>query len=126
MASSDDTDVNPQADGGSLSPTALGSGLLAQQPTPSGTETIAVAKVCPQCGNEYLTSDRFCPRDGSPLRPKAGDDPLIGRVIAERYLVLARLGEGGMGRVYLAEHVKMNRQCAIKVMNPSLVNDTES
>jgi len=31
-----------------------------------------------------------------------------------------------MGRVYLAEHVKMNRQCAIKVMNPSLVNDTES
>ena len=31
-----------------------------------------------------------------------------------------------MGRVYLAEHVKMNRQCAIKVMNPSLVNDSES
>ena len=31
-----------------------------------------------------------------------------------------------MGRVYLAEHVKMNRQCAIKVMNPSLVNDAES
>ena len=28
--------------------------------------------------------------------------------------------------MYLAEHVKMNRQCAIKVMNPSLVNDTES
>jgi serine/threonine-protein kinase len=82
--------------------------------------------VCPQCGSEYVTSDRFCPRDGSPLRPKAGDDPLIGRVIADRYLMLARLGEGGMGRVYLAEHVKMNRQCAIKVMNPSLINDTDS
>ena len=126
MAPSDDSDVDPQAEEGSLPPSSLGSGLLAQHATPSGAETIAVAKVCPQCGNEYLTSDRFCPRDGSPLRPKAGDDPLIGRVIADRYLMLARLGEGGMGRVYLAEHVKMNRQCAIKVMNPSLVNDTES
>jgi len=126
MARSDDSDVDPQAEEGSLPPSSLGSGLLAQHPTPSGAETIAVAKLCPQCGNEYLTSDRFCPRDGSPLRPKAGDDPLIGRVIADRYLMLARLGEGGMGRVYLAEHVKMNRQCAIKVMNPSLVNDTES
>jgi serine/threonine-protein kinase len=104
----------------------LGSGLIAQQPTPAPNETVAVTKVCPQCGGEYETSDRFCPKDGSPLRPKSGGDPLVGRVIAERYLILARLGEGGMGRVYLAEHVKMNRQCAIKVMNPSLVNDTES
>src|ERR1051325_3123991 len=31
-----------------------------------------------------------------------------------------------MGRAYVAEHVKMNRQCAIKVMNPSLIHDTES
>ena len=31
-----------------------------------------------------------------------------------------------MGRVYLAEHVKMTRQCAIKVMNPSLMHDAES
>jgi len=31
-----------------------------------------------------------------------------------------------MGRVYLGEHVKMNRQCAIKVMSPALVNDAES
>ena len=103
----------------------IGSGLLAQQPTPRADETVAVTKVCPQCGGEYETADRFCPKDGTPLRPKVGGDPLIGRVIAERYLVLARLGEGGMGRVYLAEHVKMNRQCAIKVMNPSLLNDAD-
>jgi eukaryotic-like serine/threonine-protein kinase len=149
MARSDDhvTDEQEVADGGSSAPSAgssaavsdsgapeaarllpsgMGSGLLAQQPTPSADETIAVAKVCPQCGVEYETGSRFCPKDGSPLRPKAEGDPLVGRVIADRYLVLARLGEGGMGRVYLCEHVKMNRQCAIKVMNPSLVNDSES
>jgi serine/threonine protein kinase len=109
-----------------LSESAIGSGRLAQQRTPTADASIAVPKVCPQCGSEYETTDRFCPKDGSPLRPKAGGDPLVGRVIADRYLVLALLGEGGMGRVYLGEHVKMNRQCAIKVMSPTLVNDAES
>ena len=109
-----------------LSESAIGSGRLAQQRTPTADASIAVPKVCPQCGSEYETTDRFCPKDGSPLRPKAGGDPLVGRVIADRYLVLALLGEGGMGRVYLGEHVKMNRQCAIKVMSPTLVNDQES
>jgi len=104
----------------------IDSGRIAAQPTPTSEGGVAVAKICPQCGSEYETTDRFCPKDGSPLRPKSGGDPLVGRVIADRYLVLAPLGEGGMGRVYLGEHVKMNRQCAIKVMNPSLVNDTES
>jgi serine/threonine protein kinase len=106
---------------------SIGSGLMKQvTPTTTTEEHIAVAKVCPQCGSEYETGDRFCPKDGAPLRPKGSGDPMIGRVIADRYLILARLGEGGMGRVYVAEHVKMNRQCAIKVMNPNLLNDSES
>src|SRR4051794_39423150 len=78
---------------GTLPRSGMGSGLLAQQPTPPGEAPIAVAKVCPQCGSEYETVDRFCPRDGSPLRPKLGDDALVGRVIADRYLIIAKLGE---------------------------------
>ncbi|HKO15330.1 MAG TPA: serine/threonine-protein kinase [Gemmatimonadaceae bacterium] len=104
----------------------LGSGLLAQQPTPAESEAVAVAKVCPQCGAEYDTASRFCPNDGTPLRPKGTTDPYIGRVLADRYHMLKRIGEGGMGRVYLAEHVKMNRQCAVKVMSGALLNDAES
>src|SRR4051812_26540035 len=69
-----------------------GSGLLARQPTPAPEETVAVEKVCPVCGAEYETGSRFCLKDGTPLRPKTTSDPLIGRVIAERYLILARLG----------------------------------
>jgi serine/threonine-protein kinase len=102
----------------------LGSGLLAEQPTVEA-QTIAVLKVCPQCGTEYETAARFCPADGTALRPK-GSDSLIGRVLADRYHILKLIGEGGMGRVYLGEHVKMNRQCALKVMSPALVNDAES
>ena len=108
-----------------LAESGLGSGSLARQPLLPTGERPAVHKVCPQCGNEYETSARFCPSDGTSLRPK-GTDSLIGRVMAERYHILKRIGEGGMGRVYLGEHVKMNRQCAIKVMSPALVNDHES
>jgi serine/threonine-protein kinase len=108
-----------------LAASGLGSGLLKRQQGPITEETVAVLKVCPQCGNEYETAARFCPTDGTSLRPK-GTDSLIDRVLAERYHILKRIGEGGMGRVYLGEHVKMNRQCAIKVMSPALVNDHES
>jgi serine/threonine-protein kinase len=110
----------------SLGPSSLGSGLLAQQPTPAEGEAVAIAKVCPQCGVEYDTASRFCPNDGTPLRPKGSTDPFVGHVLAERYHMLKRLGEGGMGKVYLAEHVKMNRQCAVKVMNSALLNDSDS
>ncbi|HVZ78982.1 MAG TPA: serine/threonine-protein kinase, partial [Gemmatimonadaceae bacterium] len=50
----------------------------------------------------------------------SANDPLIGTVIAERYRVTAQIGEGGMGRVYLAEHVRMGRRSALKVMSPAL------
>ncbi|HET7584137.1 MAG TPA: serine/threonine-protein kinase [Gemmatimonadaceae bacterium] len=79
-------------------------------------------KRCPQCGTQYAPAVMFCPRDGTALRAVAGAG-LVGDVLAERYRVVRVLGEGGMGRVYLAEHVKMGRQCAIKVMNPTLAND---
>jgi serine/threonine protein kinase len=113
------------AEARALAESGLGSGLLARQSVPVDAESVPVLKVCPQCGTEYETAARFCPSDGTALRPK-GSDSLVGRVLAERYHILKRIGEGGMGRVYLGEHVKMNRQCAIKVMSPALVNDHQS
>ena len=101
------------------------SGVMAQQDPASGDQTIPVAKVCPHCGTEYETVARFCPADGTALKPK-GVDSLIGHILADKYHIIKRIGEGGMGRVYLGEHVKMSRQCAIKVMSPALLNDAES
>jgi eukaryotic-like serine/threonine-protein kinase len=84
-------------------------------------------KTCPQCGAEYDVQTKFCPTDGSTLRSASGSgDDIIGSVIADRYHVIRKLGEGGMGQVYLAEHVKMGRMSAIKVMTPSLVHDTDA
>ncbi|MFL5619679.1 MAG: protein kinase domain-containing protein [Gemmatimonadaceae bacterium] len=87
---------------------------------------MSAPKICPTCGTEYPADERFCPRDGSALKAQGGGADLIGSIIADRYLVLAKLGEGGMGQVYLAEHVKMGRKSAVKVMNPGTVNDADA
>ena len=88
---------------------------------------MSALKICPQCGTEYELDQRFCPKDGSTLKMQGGTTgDLVGTIIADRYNVLRKLGEGGMGTVYLAEHVKMGRKSALKVMNPGMVNDADA
>jgi serine/threonine-protein kinase len=61
------------------------------------------------------------------MTPPPNPEPsLIGAIIADRYRIIAHVGEGGMGQVYLAEHVLMKRRSAIKVMRPALVGDAEA
>ncbi len=50
-------------------------------------------------------------------------DKLIGEVLANRYQIEARLGEGAMGSVYKAKHVKVGRPFAVKVLHPRLLED---
>src|SRR5437764_3674519 len=83
-------------------------------------------KICPVCSTEYPDDVKFCPNDGQTLRSAGPASDLVGQVIADRYHVIKKLGEGGMGQVYLAEHVKMGRRSAIKVMNPSMVHDPDA
>jgi serine/threonine protein kinase len=47
-------------------------------------------------------------------------DPLISQLVADRYRVIRKLGEGGMGSVYLAEHVVIEKKFALKVLAPEL------
>jgi tRNA A-37 threonylcarbamoyl transferase component Bud32 len=52
--------------------------------------------------------------------PPEAVDPLISQLVADRYRILRKLGEGGMGSVYLAEHVVIEKKFALKVLAPEL------
>src|SRR5512134_3950361 len=53
-----------------------------------------------------------------------GEDPALGKVIAGRYRLEARIGEGGMGIVYRARHVLIDRVVAVKLIRPDLRGET--
>ena len=85
-------------------------------------------KVCPACRIDYGGGEVFCPVDAtrlittsqmsaSPLDP---NDPLIGNVLAGRYQVKRRIGEGGMGLVYEGLHRDIDKRVAIKVLRADL------
>jgi cytochrome c-type biogenesis protein CcmH/NrfG len=57
-----------------------------------------------------------------PSQPTATSDPLVGALIAERYRLLGRIGEGGMGMVYRAEHILMKKVVALKLLHTELGN----
>ena len=50
-------------------------------------------------------------------------DPFVGRTLDEKYSVEERLGAGGMGAVYRARHLQMDRPVAIKVLHQRFVED---
>ena len=52
-------------------------------------------------------------------------DPLIGRVINDRFKVLSIIARGGMGKVYRAEQAPLGRIVALKVLQPNYHGDTD-
>ncbi|HYY98318.1 MAG TPA: inactive serine/threonine-protein kinase VRK3, partial [Pyrinomonadaceae bacterium] len=90
---------------------------------------------CPKCGREFPPDASVCPEDGSTLRadatvsggarptPTPAPDPLVGVVLDDKYRLDELLGQGGMGSVYRATHLLIERPVAVKVLSQRLVTD---
>ncbi|MDA2913697.1 protein kinase [Acidobacteriia bacterium AH_259_A11_L15] len=78
-------------------------------------------KYCPICSNEFGDETSTCPAHGVVLVPLSDWAP--GTLIKGTYRILGRLGRGGMGMVYRAEHLTLQEPRALKVMREDLAAD---
>ena len=63
---------------------------------------------------------RPAPRSSAKSLRHSMADMLVGTVLADRYRLQRRIGEGAMGWVFLAEHIEIGKKYAVKVLRPSL------
>jgi serine/threonine-protein kinase len=83
---------------------------------------------CLRCGEQYPDDVFFCPLDHTPLQADATladipRDPLLDRVFDGKYRLDQTLGGGGMGTVYRATHLLIDRPVALKVLSQRFVGD---
>ena len=77
-------------------------------------------KVCPSCDKRFSTQMKLCEHDGTALQV---EDPPDGLLLGDRYRLVRKIGQGGMGVVYLAEHAKLGKRIAVKFLRGHLAED---
>src|SRR5262249_13386715 len=116
---------------------------------------VPAVKRCPQCRKTYDRKDlRYCPDDGAALMAGAvaavGDsyefaatmdsgkiplvdpselapqeEPLAGGLQVGEYVVEGKIGEGGMGMIFSANHPVIGKKVALKVLNRMMANNPD-
>lgn len=83
---------------------------------------INLLKECPRCGRCYDSSDQTCADDRSELRLTLP----VERTVEGRYRLDKLIGKGGMGAVYSASDIRLNRGVAVKILSGGLFGNPEA
>ena len=86
--------------------------------------------VCPECRSVYADGLTHCERDQERLIPvRANRDPrtypLIGHELDGRYKLIGGLGQGGVGTVYLANHIHLDQLSAVKFLDVDMLGNVD-
>lgn len=82
-------------------------------------------KLCLQCNTHFQGDFEQCPDDGAKLI-SVPDDPVIGKVLGEKYRILCPVGKGSMGVVYKAIQESTGREMAVKLLHHFLGSNSDS
>ena len=75
-------------------------------------------KRCSICDTIYdEQGPDVCPEDGGTLKLDVVDDNFLGRVLSGRFKIEDLIGAGGMGRVYRARQLSVDRLVAVKILH---------
>ena len=77
---------------------------------------------CPRCGRCEEAGVAQCPSDSTAMRPV----PAVPRTVDNKYRIEQLLGRGGMGAVYRARDMRLDRLVALKVVRADLLGDPEA
>jgi serine/threonine protein kinase len=110
---------------------AASAGRVSTRAIEAAKENKPLTRRCTSCSELYPADFLVCPRDATPLvavdgTEEAGVDPLVGALIGETYQIVRTIGEGGMGRVYEARHLRLKeRRFAVKCLHAELARNGE-
>ncbi|MGE5814230.1 MAG: protein kinase domain-containing protein [Acidobacteriota bacterium] len=94
---------------------------LAAGRAPQPPATPAALEECPFCGTCYDSGTLRCRTDDRPL-----ETGRMRRVLAERYRLDQRIAEGGMGRLYRAMDLALQREVALKILREQWLASPDS
>ncbi len=83
--------------------------------------------ICQSCGNEHSSWEGKCPKCGNTeiIKLNQAQDKMIDKVIKGKFKLIRKLGQGGMGAVYLAEQMGIGHRVAIKFLKSEFSDDVE-
>src|SRR5438128_7872658 len=80
-------------------------------------------KVCLYCGTPLSVTPTRNPNLGFGFSSRPARDAMVGQVVAGRFKLEELIGQGGMGKVYRARHLTLDKPVCLKMLKPALLED---